>query len=91
MWILAASDAEILRRGAVWGGLAILGLIAFVVVVHFLRKRLYSSDGHRSDAEGFDLDTLERMREDGTLSDGEYRALRAQAVQALRGKADLDA
>jgi uncharacterized membrane protein len=66
---------------ALWGGVTVVSLIALVVVIFVLRRRLRDTGGH--DCSGFDLEDLQKMRDRGDINEAEYNALRRQAIAAM--------
>lgn len=71
-------------RLLVWGGLGIALLVVFVVGLIWVRRRLFGSNAAGA-GDMLDLETLRQLREAGTISEQEYKALRGLAIQALDG------
>ncbi|GJM25049.1 MAG: hypothetical protein DHS20C16_14640 [Phycisphaerae bacterium] len=73
-------------RIALWGGVTILSIVAFVVVVFIMRRRLHGQDDSQSSI--FDLEDLQKMRDRGDIDEAEYKALRTQAIAAMMVESD---
>jgi hypothetical protein len=74
-----------LFRVAIWGGLGLLAIVALAVVIFVVRKSLLG-DRESSPSGGLDLNTLMEMRDNGTLTEAEYRQLRSRVSVDVLGK-----
>ncbi|NLX04406.1 MAG: hypothetical protein GXY33_04600 [Phycisphaerae bacterium] len=78
-------DTEALVKLLYVGMLLIGALIVLWIVVVIIRHQALKHDEMKS-GPGFDLDQLKRMREEGQISDDEYRILRENAIQQMDRK-----
>ncbi|NOX59820.1 MAG: hypothetical protein GXP29_13325 [Planctomycetes bacterium] len=66
---------------ALWGGLTVLSVIALFVAIYFVRRMLRDPNQNRTDI--FDLAELQTMLDRGDISEPEFKALRARAIEVL--------
>ena len=82
---LATATWQNMTQVLIWGGVLILAVVVFFTGLWYYRKLLLRDD---PDVGGvaWTLDDLHRMRQEGQLTEEEYRALRATMVAAFQGK-----
>ncbi len=82
---LATPTWQSVTQVLVWGGVLIAVIVVFFGGLWYYRKRLL---GGQEDSSGaaWTLDDVQRMRQEGQLTEEEYRALRAALVAAYRGE-----
>jgi flagellar biosynthesis/type III secretory pathway M-ring protein FliF/YscJ len=64
--------------------LMVAAIILFVVIAWYRRRWLES--GASSQGEAWTLDDLQRLRDQGAMSEQEYLAARAVMIEGFRGK-----
>lgn len=75
------SNPEAIGELLLWCAIALAGLLLLVLVTVFVRRRTLGAADEREDL--LDLGKLQRLRDEGALSEGEYKALRTAALRAL--------
>jgi len=85
--LLAAASAK-MRDALLYGGAGLFVVLAGVVVIVWLRRRLH--DGGAK-TEAFSVEQLEVMRAEGRISDEEFRGLRRALLGLDAGPAKKDA
>jgi len=65
-----------------WVALGLAGFVLLAVVAWCVRRRTIG-DVQSTGADLLDLTTLEKMRQAGTITEQEFKVLRAQAIRAL--------
>jgi len=80
--------AEVFQSLALFGGLLLVLMLAAVILL-YLRRQLRKNQP--DDAALMSLDDLRRLRDDGTLSAGEYERLRSRTIEAMTGGASSEA
>ncbi len=81
---LAASTSQNVTQVLVWGGVLMLAVIVLFGGLWYYRKRVLGRDEPTS-GEAWSFEDLQRMRQEGRITDAEYRALRATLAGAFRG------
>jgi hypothetical protein len=85
--VVGAANPDAVVELLLWGVVGVAGLVLLAVFAWWLRRRTVGSP-QQSSEDLLDLETLERMREAGTLTAHEYKALRARAIQSLGASGD---
>ena len=81
--ILGSSETERLINLGIWGGIGLLALIAFIIIVRWARKRYRETNSFSNGEYFWDLQTLDRLHKQGDLEDEEYRVLRQKTIDTV--------
>jgi flagellar biogenesis protein FliO len=74
-----------MARAIIWGLLGLALLLALVLGIWAARRQLLGDD-ERSTPDLLDLATLQRLRDEKSISEREYRVLRDLAIASLGAK-----
>ncbi len=82
--ILAGMVSDNVVSILVWSGVLLLACVALFAGLWYYRRRFLGGD-EPAQQTPWTFDDLRRMKEAGSLSDEEYRALRAAMIAAFSG------
>lgn len=66
----------------IWGAVALMILLAFAIGVYIFRRKMLPGANAWANST-WTLQELAELRDDGSLTDAEYRVLRTQVIESL--------
>ncbi|MCD4699517.1 MAG: hypothetical protein K8R91_02970 [Phycisphaerae bacterium] len=78
-FVIAGSGREGLTDTVVWSVILLVAVFAFVAVIYILRRMLLNKGDRRN--MGFTIDQIDRLHNDNSLTEEEYRRARRAALR----------
>ena len=77
-FVIAGPGREGLTDTVLWSVILLAAVFTFVAVIYILRRTLLNKSDRSN--TGFAIDQIDRLRDEGTLTDEEYRRARRVAL-----------